>query len=223
MREIDSGAQEAFIKEVNEDLKNDELKKMWDKYGLYIIILVIAAVTAAVSFETIKAWYTKKIQTWSDTYAYALNMQAQGKYDESTASLNYIIEKEYGIFTELSQLQKINLLLEQGKNEDAIKLMENIANSDDFNPQLKQTVILKLASYKIENAPLEDIIALIGETANDENNSWQPIASEMLAIAYLHNGKVQEAKDIYSRLLANDKVSDVMKARINDIISVLPQ
>ena len=61
MREIDTGAQEAFIKEVNEDLKNESMKKMWDKYGLYIIILVVAALTAAVSFEAIKAWYTKKL------------------------------------------------------------------------------------------------------------------------------------------------------------------
>ena len=82
MREIDTGAQEAFIKEVNEDLKNESMKKMWDKYGLYIIILVVAALTAAVSFEAIKAWYTKKLQTWSDSYAYALSLQNQGKYDE---------------------------------------------------------------------------------------------------------------------------------------------
>ena len=61
MREIDTGAQEAFIKEVNEDLKNESMKKMWDKYGLYIIILVVAALTAAVSFEAIKAWYTKNL------------------------------------------------------------------------------------------------------------------------------------------------------------------
>ena len=53
MREIDTGVQEAFIKEVNEDLKNESMKKMWDKYGLYIIILVVAALTAAVSFEAI--------------------------------------------------------------------------------------------------------------------------------------------------------------------------
>ena len=86
MREIDTGVQEAFIKEVNEDLKNESMKKMWDKYGLYIIILVVAALTAAVSFEAIKAWYTKKLQTWSDSYAYALSLQNQGKYDESTIS-----------------------------------------------------------------------------------------------------------------------------------------
>ncbi len=223
MREIDPSAQEAFIKEVNEDLKNEEFKKIWDKYGIYIIILIVAALTAAVSFETIKSWYTKKMQTWSDTYAYAISMYNQNKYDDSMESLNYIIAKDYGIFTELAQMQKINILLDQNKIDDATKLMEQVINDKSFNPQLKQTVIFKLASYKIENAPLAEIEALIGDTARDINSSWQPAAAEMLAVAYLHNGKTAEAKEIYNNLLKNDKASEIMKARISDIMSVLPQ
>lgn len=223
MREIDKDVQEAFIKEVNEDLKNEEFKKIWDKYGIYIIILVVAALTAAVSFETIKSWYTKRMQVWSDTYAYAVSMHNQGKYDDSLESLNYIIAKDYGIFTELAQMQKINILLDQNKIDDAVKLMENIVADKSFNPQLKQTVVFKLASYKMEKAPLEEIEALIGEAARDENNSWQPAAAEMLAIAYLHNNKIEEAKKIYGELLKNDKASEIMKARISDIMSVLPQ
>lgn len=223
MREIDKDVQEAFIKEVNEDLKNEEFKKIWDKYGLYIIILVVIALTAAVSFETIKSWYAKRMQTWSDTYAYAVSMHSQERYDDSLESLNYIIDKDYGIFTELAQMQKINILLDQGKNDEAIKLMENIVADKSFNRQLQQTVIFKLASYKMETSPLEDIEALIGSFARNENDSWQPVASEMLAIAYLHNNKIEEAKKIYNDLLKNDKASEMMKARISDILSVLPQ
>ena len=196
MREIDKDVQEAFIKEVNEDLKNEEFKKIWDKYGLYIIVLVVVALTAAVSFETIKSWYDKRMQTWSDTYAYAVSMHNQGRYDDSLESLNYIIAKDYGIFTELAQMQKINILLDQEKTDEAVKLMEEIVADKSFNRQLQQTVIFKLASYKMENSPLEDVEALIGKFARNENDSWQPVASEMLAIAYLHNNKIEEAKKI---------------------------
>ena len=223
MREIDTGAQEAFIKEVNEDLKNESMKKMWDKYGLYIIILVVAALTAAVSFEAIKAWYTKKLQTWSESYAYALSLQNQGKYDESIDTFDYIAGKDYGIFSDLAKMQKANILLEQKKNDEAFKLMNEIIEDKSFNPQLRDTTILKLASYKLDNAPAEEIEELIGGIAADGGNSWQPTANEMLALAYLRDGKTAEAKEIYNRLLADGKTPEVMKARIKDIISVLPQ
>ncbi len=223
MREIDTGAQEAFIKEVNEDLKNESVKKIWDKYGLYIIILVVAALTAAVSFETIKAWYAKKLQTWSDSYAYALSLQNQGKYDESIDTFDYIAGKDYGIFSELAKMQKANILLEQKKNDEAFVLMNEIIQDQSFNQQLRDTVTLKLASYKLENAPMAEIEQLIGGIAADSENSWQPAAGEMLALANLRDGNNQKAREIYDGLLANEKTPEVMKARIKDIISVLPQ
>ena len=39
-KEIDADEQEAFIREVTEEVKNDNLKQMWEKYGIYIILLV---------------------------------------------------------------------------------------------------------------------------------------------------------------------------------------
>ncbi len=223
MREIDTGAQEAFIKEVNEDLKNESMKKLWDKYGLYIIILVAAALTAAVSFETIKAWHTKKIQKWSDSYAYALSLQNQGKYDDSIQTFDYIAGQDYGIFSDLAQMQKANILLEQNKTDEALKLMAEIAADKSFNSQLRDTVVLKLASYKLENAPIDEIRQLIGDIAQDAKNSWQPSANEMLALAYLRDGEIAQAREIYDRLLQSDTTSEVMKVRIKDILSALPQ
>ena len=223
MREIDTGAQEAFIKEVNEDLKIESMKKLWDKYGLYIIILVAAALTAAVSFETMKAWHTKKIQKWSDSYAYALSLQNQGKYDDSIQTFDYIAGQDYGIFSDLAQMQKANILLEQNKTDEALKLMAEIAADKSFNSQLRDTVALKLASYKLENAPIDEIRQLIGGIAQDAENSWQPSANEMLALAYLRDGEIAQAREIYDQLLQSDKTSEVMKVRIKDILSALPQ
>lgn len=223
MREIDTGAQEAFIKEVNEDLKNESMKKLWDKYGLYIIILVAAALTAAVSFETIKAWHTKKIQKWSDSYAYALSLQNQGKYEDSIQTFDYIAGQDYGIFSDLAQMQKANILLEQNKTDEALKLMAEMAADNSFNSQLRDTVALKLASYKLENAPVDEIRQMIGSIAQDAENSWQPVANEMLALAYLRDGEIAQAREIYDRLLQSDKTSEIMKVRIKDILSALPQ
>ncbi len=223
MREIDTGAQEAFINEVNEDLKNESMKKLWDKYGLYIIILVAAALTAAVSFETIKAWHTQKIQKWSDSYAYALSLQNQGKYEDSIQTFDYIAGQDYGIFSDLAQMQKANILLEQNKTDEALQLMAEIAADNSFNSQLRDTVALKLASYKLENAPVDEIRQLIGSIAQDAENSWQPVANEMLALAYLRDGEIAQAREIYDRLLQSDKTSEVMKVRIKDILSALPQ
>ena len=71
--------EDAFILEVNEELKNDRIRDIWNRYGLYIIAFVAIALTAAVSFETFKSWHDKKYQKISDVYAVAVAMQNQGK------------------------------------------------------------------------------------------------------------------------------------------------
>ena len=70
-KEIDADEQEAFIREVTEEVKNDNLKQMWEKYGIYIILLVVLAIVGAVSFEGFKSWRQAKSETWSERHRLA--------------------------------------------------------------------------------------------------------------------------------------------------------
>ena len=53
---------DAFINEVNEDVKNDNFKVLWNRYGIFVILFVVLAVMATVSFEKIKSWKTAQKQ-----------------------------------------------------------------------------------------------------------------------------------------------------------------
>ena len=109
-KEIDADEQEAFIREVTEEVKNDNLKQMWEKYGIYIILLVVLAIVGAVSFEGFKSWRQAKSETWSDTYAYALNLENQGKYDESLKVLEQMEKTGGNIYSDIARLQTSNIL-----------------------------------------------------------------------------------------------------------------
>ncbi|MBR5482556.1 MAG: tetratricopeptide repeat protein [Alphaproteobacteria bacterium] len=211
--------QDAFIREVDEDLKNESMKKLWDKYGLFITICVVVALSLAVSYESIKAWYIKRAENWSDTYAVALNLQNQGKYDESLAALNVIIDGKFGAFADLAKMQQVNVLSDQGKEEEAIIALGTIANDKDFNKQLRDLAIIKLASHKLDTATSEEIKNILEPIASD--NAWYGTAQEMLAIVAVRDGNIEEAKNIYQSLLDNTSVSDELKNRVRDILSVL--
>ena len=211
--------QDAFIREVDEDLKNESMKKLWDKYGLFITICVVVALSLAVSYESIKAWYIKRAENWSDTYAVALNLQNQGKYDESLAALNVIIDGKFGAFADLAKMQQVNVLSDQGKEEEAIIALSTIANDKDFNKQLRDLAIIKLASHKLDTATSEEIKTILEPIASD--NAWYETAQEMSAIVAVRDGNIEEAKNIYQSLLDNTSVSDELKNRVRDILSVL--
>ncbi len=213
--------QDAFIREVDEDLKNESLKKMWDKYGLLITIFVVVVLTLAVSYESLKAWYIKRAENWSDAYAVALSLQNQGKYEESSQALSMIVDKKFGSFANLAKMQQVNVLLDSGKTEEALELLQKIVDDKGFNSQLRDVAIIKLASYKQDNAPRQEMEQLLAPIVKNPENAWYVFAQDMLAMVSVRDGNVKEAKEIYNNLLNDNSVSEDIKGRIKDILSVL--
>ncbi len=216
----ESRAIENFFREVSEDVQNDKLKKIWDTYGLQIIIAVIVVLTIAVSFETFKAWQVKRNETWSDAYAYALNLQAQGKYDESLKVLAEIEQKNKGIYSDIAEIQKANVLFEQGKNSEALAKLEQIVNDESVNPKMRHITAVKLASYKLDTAPRAEIEKLLTPLMSEES-SWKNIAKEMLAMLEIREGNIEKAKALYTEILNSPDLSDGLKLRVQDMLSAL--
>lgn len=216
----DPDFEDAFIREIKEDIKNDNLKKLWDKYGLYIIIFVIVVLTATVSFESIKAWRLKGAQELSNTYAYALNLQNQGKYDESLKILEKIRENNKGIYSDIAEIQISNIMFEQGKNPEGIAILEKIIKDKSANPQIKDVSTIKLASYKLDTAPTDELKAMLNPLVA-ANGSWSNIAKELLAMLAIRDANIKEARAIYSEIANSENVSESLKIRAQDMLSVL--
>ncbi len=216
----DLQAAENFFKEVSADVHNDNMKKLWDTYGLQIIIAIAAILTVAVSFETFKTWRTKRAESWSDTYAVAMALQNQGRFDESMKVLKQIAETNDGIYGDIAQIQTSNILFEQGKNEEAIAILEGIINNQDINKKMRDVTAVKLASYKLDTAPREEIEALLNPLV-EENGSWANIAREMSAMLAIRDGDMEQAKALYGEILNTPNLSDGLKLRVQDMLSVL--
>lgn len=213
--------QDAFIREVDEDLKNESMKKLWDKYGLFVLLIVIVSLTIAVSYESIKSWYIKRAENRTEGYAVALSMQNQGLFDDSLEALDSIINQKMGTYAELAEMQKANILLEQNKEKEALALLEKIANDKSRSQQLRDTALIKLASYRQDGATFEEMSELLSSITKSKDNAWYAVAEDMLATILLRDGNIEQAKEIYNALLENQDTPDDLKNRIKDILSVL--
>lgn len=214
--------EDAFIREIDEELKNEKLKKIWDKYGLFIIIFIIAAISAAVSFETFKSWNEKRNQEFSDTYAYALNLQNQGRYAEAMEVLDKLQKSKKAIYSDIAEIQMANIMVEQNKIEEAIAVLENVVKDKDFNPQMKEIATIKLASYKLDYAPSEEIQEMLAPLVR-QNGVWTNIAKEMLAMLAVRDGDLDRAKTLYQEISVAANTPESLKARAQDMLNVIEE
>lgn len=213
-------AEDAFIREIDEEIKNDRIKKLWDQYGLFIILFVIVAVSAAVSYETFKSWNEKRNQQYSNSYAYALNLQNQGRYAESLEVLEQMKKADNGVYSDVAEIQIANILVDQGKTDEAVKILEEVVNKKSFNKQMRDVAVIKLASYKLDTAPGEEIRALIAPYAESEN-SWTNIARELLAMLAVRDADFAQAKKLYNDIANSASATESLKARAKDMLATL--
>lgn len=212
-----------LFQEINEELQKEKLMNFWKKYGLFALILVVVSLTLAVSYESIVVWKNKRAQTWSDAYAYAFNLQVQGDYDKSIEVFQKMAEQNDGIYRDFAMLQIANIYLDQNKIDEAVKVLESITQNEKTNPNLKKAALVKLVSYKIENAPADEIDNLL-KPLIEENDSWTNIALELKAMLAIREHNLDEAKALYSQILASGaKLQDGMKARAQDMLAVLSE
>lgn len=214
-------ATDVLFQEIDDDLKQEKMLNFWKKYGLYALLIVVVALTLAVSYESIIAWKNKKAQSWSDAYAYAFNLQVQGDFAKSIEVFQDIADKNNGIFKDLARIQIANVYLEQDNINEGLKVLQDFVKDDDANKSLRDAATIKLASYLLENAPAEQINALIAPLAA-EKGPWFNIAKEIQAMLAIRQQDFGSAKKLYSEILENpDSLQDGMKARAQDMIAVL--
>lgn len=211
---------EAFFREVSEDLQNDNLKAFWKKYGVQLVALVTICLTIAVSFETIKHWRDQHSQQWSDSFAYAQVLQNQGKLDDSLKLLAEIEKHGNDIFADEAQLETVNILFEQGKKTEAMAKLEKFVKSANVD-KLKNIALIKLATYKIETATPDEMSKLLAPLAEDVKSPWQPEALELIALSYLQAGDEAKALVLYEDIVKNNDISDILRVRAKNMISVL--
>ncbi len=214
-----SAADDNFLREIAEDVKNDNLKKLWDKYGLFVVLFVAVVLAVAVSYESIKNWRNKGYEELSNAFAVAMSLETQGRYEESLSLLQQIVDKK-GIYSELARLQMANVRLAQGKTEEAAALLQNLVDDDDLMPELKDVAAVKLASYKLDNAPRAEVEALLQPLAGS-NGKWSPIAKEMLALLELREGNVSAAQTLYREIADTPEIPDSLKVRARDMLSII--
>ena len=210
---------DVLLREVADDVKNDQLRQIWDKYGILIIIGVALVLTLTISYESIKNWQIKKQQEVSNAYSVALSLQNQGRLDESLEVYNQLASNSSGIYADISKLQIASIYMEQDKLADATNVLELLAKEGNV-AQMRDVAALKLAAYKLDHkAPAEEIIELLRPLI--ERASSSNMAQELMAMLYVRENDITNAMVEYEKIAYSDSAADSMKARAQDMMNIL--
>ena len=205
---------------MREDVQTEQVKAFVKKYGFWIVIAMIVILTIAVSFESIKAKRADKSAELTESFAYAISLQNQGRYKEALDIYKKIEDSGNDIYEAVAKIQISNIYFEQGNIQDAVALLQKIVDTKGLNKELHDMSVVKLATYKLDTAPKAEVETLLMPVATS-SGSWSNIAKEMLAMLYIREGDMAKAKEFYQNILNSPTADDDLRARVKDMIATL--
>ena len=208
-------AEKAFFEEVDEEVRNERFKQLINKYGVYILSVLIIALSFAVGYEKIWAWKIQKAEQKNIKYVEAI--APKSNYENNIAELQEIVASETGIYKDIAYLQIANILLDNNQTEKALEILNKIYSDSTISDKIREIAAIKIATYKVDTASYNDLATILNPII-EKNGAWSPFAKELLAMSAIQNKDFEKARAIYQELQTNANISDDFKTRINDML-----
>lgn len=188
-----------FIAEIKEEVRRDQLLEIWNKYGNYIIGIILAALigTAAYLFwnhQTEQQRYNEAAQ-----YEEALDLIKNGSQKEAEVKLEKLIATASVGYKTIASFELAKLKASDAKeSEEIYQAMIKVTAIPEVYRQLAR---YKEMATKVNQGQHLDFEA---ELSRSHQSPWMSSFKELQAIADLKAGKDQEAQSIFLQL-AQDK------------------
>ena len=196
-----------LIKEVNEEVRQDNYKRIWNKYKKYIISLIVIVLVIVSAININNYSKEKKINKQSELFFQALDNIEKKNYAEAYKILLDINQSQVSGFSDLSSFYILDLI-----NKEHVPL-----NFEDLKINKKSffygLIILQKfnnqINFEIENINnINEIIDL-----SKPSSIWKFFAHELLASYYIKKNDTNSALQSINTIISSDEPSELMKER----------
>ena len=208
-----------IFREIDEELRRDNLLKLWSRYGRYVVAAVVLALAVAGGFAAWRAHQLTERQAQSARYASAMALARAGKNGDA-ATVLATVAREGGGYSVLASFENAALLAKAGDHEKAAAAYDRIAEAGGVSPTFHGlAVLLSVMQHTLDAAPKAAVARLAPLTA--PQSPWRPTALELTAAAQLKLGDAKAALAIYKGLADDLAAPRSLRARAAEMTAAL--
>jgi hypothetical protein len=209
-----------LFNEVDEEVRRDQLKKLWDQYSIYIVagaLLIIAAVGGWRGYQYLEA---KKAAEAGAAFDKAAELAEQNKHAEAEVAFTKLaLEASSGYRT----LARLRAAAEAAKREPqaAVKLYDDIAVDRGVNVPGQDLAKVRAAGLLLETTTYDNMLQRL-EGATAPASTYRHSARELLALSAWRSNNVVATRR-WLDLIANDGETPAsLRSRTEALQALLP-
>ena len=203
---------ETFYREVDEELRKEQLTGWWKRYGWLAIAAVALLLAAIAGF----IWWQNEKERRAGEHAEALlkvyeDVQG-GRTQGADARLDKIAKEGSDGYRASALLAKADMALQANNDAAAIAGFKSVAGDDDLPDPYRNLALIRQTALEYDKLPPATILERLRPLAQ-AGNPWFGSAGEMTAVAYLKLGKPQQAAPIFAAMAKDQTLPESMRSR----------
>jgi hypothetical protein len=194
---------DSFIREVNEELRQDQAKALWDRYGPAFIALALVVVLGTAAYVGWQYWTESKANKSGDDFSAALLLANGGKSDDALAALDALEKNGYGAYPLLARMRAATVLSEKGDFSGAVAAFDEVSNDNSIPQALRDMARLRAALIMVDKGSYADVSSR-AEQLTDDTNTLRHSAREALGLSAWKAGKAKDAIALFDQIASDD-------------------
>ncbi|MEX0853481.1 MAG: tetratricopeptide repeat protein [Bauldia sp.] len=208
------------FREVDEDIRREQLRKLWRRFAPFVIAAAILIVAGTAGYRGWEYWQKSRAEANGDRFIAALELAIADKHDESIAALESIATDGSGGYPVLAGFRIAAEKAAAGDNAGAVAAFDAIAARGDTPAEIKNLARLRAALLIVDRADFADLKNRIGDLAT-VGNPWRHTARELLGLGAWRSGDYAAAKSYFEEINADQETPAALRQRSQLMLALI--
>ncbi|MEM8627036.1 MAG: tetratricopeptide repeat protein [Pseudomonadota bacterium] len=214
-----------IFREVEEEMRRERMKSLWDKYGVLAIGGALAIIVGVAGYQGYQ-YYNRSIaeeasvafqkaeailDTRAEREGAAPPDPSSAQVDQAIAAFETVQSKGGG-YGALARMRRAALLLGKGEREQALAEFEAVTGQTGVQKTLRDMAQLRASMIKLDLGRFDDVRSELTGLA-EQSSPWRHSAREFMALAALEQGDTAAADQLYNQIFTDPQTPQAMRQR----------
>lgn len=210
------------FEEVDEDIRRENMIKLWKRFGPWVIGVCALIVIAVGGTQYYRNYQLAEAVSASNAYgAYLTAINADGATGASgTDEMTTVEQTGHAGYIYLSKMSQADAFARDKNLIEAVKLYDTIASDSSLTQNDRDIAAVKATYLLVDSATLDDIKQRVANI-NVVENAFRFQARELIALSAYKHEEFQESYDVFMSLSQNAQTPESIRARASNVILLL--
>lgn len=213
-------SEDTFIREVDEELRHDQIKGLWSRFGNVVIGVAILVVVATAGYRGWEYWTDRQAGQSGDAFIAATELSDQGKGDEAIAALEKLIADGSGAYPALARLRIAGEKQKKGDPAAAMADFEAIAADASLDKAFRDVARLRAGLIAVDREGYDQVKARLEPMAGG-GEAYRSVAREALGLSAWKAGAFDEAAKWFRQIVDDAGESGNVRDRASLMLDLL--